>query len=144
MLKKAFLTFMLVGVIAILVLGAVNRTQARAGESSESDTVQGAQGEGETHLWLTRTGVVSAMDSERLLVEMESGESIEIGERAWEFAQQAGFSAQPGDVLQLVGFEEGDAFEVGALTNLTNQQNLQIRDPESGRPVWAGRGRRGN
>ncbi len=142
MLKKAFWTFILVGVIAILVLGAVNRTQARVGESSESDTV--AQGEGETHLWLTRTGVVSSKDSERLLVEMESGESIEIGERAWEFAQQAGFSAQPGDVLQLVGFEEGDAFEVGALTNLTNPQNLQIRDPETGRPVWAGRGRRGS
>lgn len=142
MLKKALLTFMLVGVIAILVLGAVNRTQARAGESSASDTV--TQGEGETHLWLTRTGVVSAFDSERLLVETESGKPIEIGERAWEFAQQAGFSVQPGDVLQLLGFEEGDAFEVGALTNLTNPQNLQIRDPESGRPVWAGRGRQGN
>ncbi len=142
MLKKAFWTFMLVGVIAILVLGAVNRTQARAGESSASDT--SAQGEGATHLWQTRIGVISALDSERLLVKMESGESIEIGERAWEFAQQAGFSAQPGDVLQLVGFEEGDAFEVGALTNLTNPQSLQIRDPESGRPVWAGRGRQGS
>jgi hypothetical protein len=41
----------------------------------------------------------------------------------------------------LVGFYEGDDFEVGQIDNATNGQTVLVRD-ENGRPLWAGRGRR--
>lgn len=143
MLKKAFWMLMLIGFAGVLIFGAINRTQARANEGGEgATTAQGAEGGGATQMWLTRTGVATAVDGESLWVALDSGEQLEIGERSWEYAQQAGFGVQSGDRLEIVGFEEGeDVFEVGAITNLSSQQSIQIRNPETGRPMWAGRGR---
>jgi hypothetical protein len=62
--------------------------------------------------------------------------------RAWWFAQEQDFGTEAGNGVRLVGFYEGDAFEVGQIVDTTLGKTVLIRD-DSGRPLWAGRGRRG-
>ena len=58
--------------------------------------------------------------------------------------------AQVGDQVTLRGFNEDEDlstgsdqhFEVGRIDNASNDQGVLIRE-ENGRPLWAGRGRRG-
>jgi hypothetical protein len=78
-----------------------------------------------------------------LVVEAATGQEIVIENRPWWFAQEQDFSARTGDRLTIVGFFENDEFEVGGITNLTTGKAVSIRE-ESGRPLWAGRGRRGS
>jgi hypothetical protein len=70
------------------------------------------------------------------------GEEVLIENRPWWFAQEQGFVAAEGDELAIVGFYEDGAFEAGRLDNLTTGLSVPIRE-ESGRPLWAGGGRRG-
>ena len=49
--------------------------------------------------------------------------------------------AQAGDSVSLTGFYEDGDFEVGQIDDQTTGQTVSLRD-ESGRPLWAGRGRR--
>jgi hypothetical protein len=74
--------------------------------------------------------------------ETSDGGQVTVENRPWLFAQEQGFSAQVGDQVTLTGFYEGDEFEVGQITDSTNGKAVRLRD-ESGRPGWAGRGRRG-
>ena len=92
--------------------------------------------------WLTIQGAILSVDANALVVQTDSGEQVVVENRAWWFAQEQGFSAQAGDQVTLVGFYEGDHFEVGRIDNATNGQMVRLRD-ENGRPLWAGRGRRG-
>jgi hypothetical protein len=100
-------------------------------------------GQAQVEEWLTMHGTVTSMDGDMLVVQTTAGEEIVVENRPWWFVQEQGFSAKPGDELTLVGFYENDAFEVGAITNLTSRDTVSIRE-ESGRPLWAGRGRRGS
>jgi len=70
-----------------------------------------------------------------------AGEQVVVENRPWSFAQEMGFAAQPGDQVTLVGFYEDETLEVGQIADASNGQTVQLRD-ESGRPMWAGRGRR--
>lgn len=195
MFKKIFISALLVGVIAVLVVGAINRTQAKAGnetgfwQEGEARIAQGAnqgrgagnasqgldisttgtrgQGQGRgagywntdqelpaTGVWgegqaqiselVEFTGQVSSLDNAALVVTTASGEIVEIADRAWMYAQEQGFMPQVGDDLTLTGFyETGDRLEVTHIENLTSGSGLVLRD-ENGRPMWAGRGRRGS
>ena len=186
MLKKTLLAVLFVGLIGLLVFGAVNRTLAKTGSG---DSYGGGHGNGQTALagdsqsygqaglggggqgngqgygaegnggsqaysgdgtatgqavvdeWLTLTGAVTAADADLLTVDTGSGE-VAVENRGWWYAQEQGFVAQVGDQVTLTGFYEGDAFEVGRIDNLTTGQTVTLRD-ENGRPLWAGRGRRG-
>jgi hypothetical protein len=82
------------------------------------------------------------VDADVLVVETVSGEQVTMENRPWWFAQEQGFSAQVGDQVTLIGFYEGDRFEVGQIDDITRGQTVLVRD-ENGRPLWAGRGRRG-
>ena len=42
----------------------------------------------------------------------------------------------------LYGFYEGDDFEIGAIEDVTSGERVTLRD-DTGRPLWAGRGRWG-
>ena len=83
-----------------------------------------------------------SVDANTLIVQTDSGEQVTVENRAWWFAQEQGFSAQVGDQVTLVGFYEGDDLEVGRIDDTTSGQTVLVRD-ENGRPLWAGRGRRG-
>lgn len=186
MLKKILLGALFIGLIGILVAGAVIRTMDRTalvaeahgpgygwgnGEAGTYATGGSGQGRGSyaqggnrggyggqgredapgdqtgagqanVEEWLTLHGTVVSVDADTLVVQTASGEQVTMENRLWWFAQEQGFSAQVGDQVMLVGFYDGDAFEVGRIDDTTNGQTVLVRD-ENGRPLWARRGRRG-
>ena len=92
---------------------------------------------------LTQSGAVTGVDAGVLTVQLDNGELVEMMGRPWTYAQEQGFTAQLGDRVTVVGFYEGDEFEVGQIDNDSTGLSVVIRE-ESGRPLWAGRGRRGS
>lgn len=176
MLKKIVLAVVLIGLVGLLVLGAVNRTLAKAatdegygngqgtgigngggqgngggrgqGNGGSQDTGSNqaygdgtGTGQAQVDEWLTLTGAVTAVDADLLAVDTAGGEVL-VENRGWWYAQEQGFAARVGDQVTLTGFYENDAFEVGQIDNLTTGQSVTLRD-QDGRPMWAGRGRRG-
>jgi hypothetical protein len=99
-------------------------------------------GQAQVDEWLTLQGTVLSVDADSLVVQADSGEQVIVENRAWWFAQEQGFTSREGDRVTVVGFYENDDFEVGQIDDLTTGQMVSIRDA-SGRPLWAGRGRRG-
>jgi hypothetical protein len=93
--------------------------------------------------WLTLSGTVISVDASLLAVQLDNGELVEMIGRPWTFAQEQGFTAEVGDRVTVVGFYEGDELEVGQIDNVSSGLGVEIRE-ESGRPLWAGRGRRGS
>jgi hypothetical protein len=185
MLKKIVLGTLFIGLIGILVIGAVIRMMDRTALVAEAQGYGHGRGNGEAGAyaaggsgqgfasaqpngrggyggqgredapgdqtgtgqanveeWLTLQGTVVSVDADTLVVQTDSGEQVTMENRPWWFAQEQGFSAQVGDWVTLVGFYEGDDFEVGQIDDTTNGQTVLVRD-ENGRPLWAGRGRRG-
>jgi hypothetical protein len=102
----------------------------------------GGFGQAEVGVWQEITGNVLSVDTAALIIQTSAGEEVEVTGRSWRFAQEQGFTAQADDVLTLVGFYEGDEFEVGRMDHLSSGQSVVLRD-ENGRPMWAGRGGRG-
>jgi hypothetical protein len=98
-------------------------------------------GQAEVDEWLELAGTVIAVDGSLMSVQMDNGELVEMLGRPWTFAQEQGFVAEDGHRVVLTGFYEDGEFEVGQLENLTTELSVSIRE-ESGRPLWAGRGRR--
>lgn len=96
----------------------------------------------EVDSWIGVEGTVTSVDSSQVFVSLLDGSSLEIAGRAWSYAQENGFSIQNGDRLRLTGFFENNELEVGSIENLTQGVSIQLRE-QSGRPLWAGRGRQG-
>lgn len=146
MLKRIVLGIALVAVIGLLVAGGIIRTVAKTGDGNCSEEAGEAAGIAE---WLKIEGTVMSADADALTVETVEGQEVVVDGRAWLFAQEWGFSPQPEDEVTLLGFYEddllaatGQRYEVGQISNDTTGEVLQIRD-QSGRPLWAGRNRRG-
>ena len=127
----------------------------RPGGSSDSDSHlsgrtegrgkgQGAQsGTDQAHAaqeWVTLAGVVTTVDEDTLLVQTDDGAQVVVEGRAWRFAQEEGFWAASGDEVMLTGFHEGEEFKVGRIEDTTSGPDVLLRE-DSGRPMWAGRGR---
>jgi hypothetical protein len=113
------------------------------GEGREGAPGDGTgSGQAQVDAWLAVEGTVSNVDSYALVVLASGNQEITVDGRAWRFAQEQGFWTQAGDQVTLRGFLEGDDFEVGQITDTTTSLSVHIRE-ESGRPLWAGRGRRG-
>ena len=94
-------------------------------------------GQAEVQEWITLQGRVTDIGESTMVIRLNSGELVTIEGRPWSFAQQQGFSAAVGDEVALTGFFEGENFEAGQLTNITNNLVIDIRQ-ENGRPLWAG------
>ena len=92
--------------------------------------------------WVTLQGTVVSVDADALVVETTAGEQVTVESRPWWFAQDQGFSTEVGNQVSVTGFYENGDFEAGEIVDLTAGQSVLIRD-ESGRPLWAGGGRRG-
>ncbi len=112
------------------------------GRGSSPSAPAGTQ-EGHAEDWVTLEGVVVAVDEDALLVQAHDHGQVTVEGRAWQVAQEQGFWAEPDDEVTLTGFTEDGEFKVAQLDNATNGQSVLTRD-ESGRPLWAGRGRWGN
>ena len=111
---------------------------AQAGGSGD----QTGTGQAQVDAWRDIAGTAVSVDTNALVVRTVEGEFITVENRPWLFAQEQGFWAQAGDQLSLLGFYEEGEFEVGRIDDLTSGQTITLRD-ETGRPMWAGRGRRG-
>jgi hypothetical protein len=161
--KKIVWSLVLIGLIGILVAGAVVRTVAKTGdvagtrgghgrnqanaEGSPNNAgamlpLQDGTGTGQVQVdeWLTFEGTVVSVDADALVLQTAAGDQVVIENRPWSYAREQGFAAQPGDQVTLVGFYEGKTLEVGQIADASNGQTVQLRD-ETGRPMWAGRGR---
>lgn len=127
--------------------GRGRNAQAAAGggygsENSADALADGtATGPAQVNEWLTLNGTVTSVDTNALVLQTGDGQEIVVENRAWWFAQDQGFSAAAGDSVTVVGFYEGQDFEVGRIDNLTSGQTADIREV-GGRPLWAGGGRR--
>lgn len=84
------------------------------------------------------TGTLDSAATDLWTVSSDSGFELDIEGRALSYLLDNGFQAEVGDALVIVGFWEGERFEVGTITNNNTQDSLMIRDA-SGRPMWAGR-----
>jgi hypothetical protein len=132
--------------------GATDRLQAQTTAPLGSTAPGEGTGIGlsEVDEWVTLDGVVASVDSVELVVQTTDGQEILVDGRPWLFTQEQGFSVQVGDHVTLIGFyEDGDpltssghSFEVGQIQNASTGQTVVIRE-DSGRPLWAGGGRRG-
>jgi hypothetical protein len=162
MLKKIVLGTLFVGLVAVLVIGAANRTSARASEAddaataSESSSGQGSRGQGsgvrgqgsgsdvaqaeEVVAWVTVDGAVTGVTDNEIVIDTADGQQVAVGGRPWSYAQEQQFTVQVGDRLRLQGFYEGEELEVGRIENQRSGATVQMRDT-SGRPMWSGRGR---
>ena len=143
MVKKLVLGALLVGLIGVLVIGAVIRTQDKtSGNSDGQGNGNGSgQGDGSGRVsaadWLTVDAAVEALDDSELSLSIE-GDTVTLQGRAWSYAQDAGLAVSAGDRLQLTGFyDESGLFEPGRIENLSTGQVVVLRD-DGGRPLWAG------
>lgn len=111
------------------------------GGQGQADAPGDGTGTGQAQVdeWLTLQGTIVSVTPDELVVQTTGGEQVLMDGRPWRFAQEAGFSAQAGDQLVLVGFYENGDFEVGQIENMATGQLVLIRD-ENGRPLWAGQG----
>ena len=114
----------------------------RGWEQEEASPGTRDMGQAQVDAWLTMQGTVASIDVNGLVILTADGQEIVMANRPWWFAQDAGFVAEVGDEVDLVGFYEGEGFEVGQITNATSGQIVPIRE-QNGRPLWAGGGRRG-
>lgn len=158
MIKKVVWGLVALVLVGILVAGAIVRTAAKTGDVEGAQGAfgrerGGGQGQGlgledeagtgqaQVDEWITVQGSVVEIGEDLLLVAGDEGTEIVVENRPWQFAQEQGFAAQAGDRLTLTAFYEGDRLEVGQVANERTGQSVRLRD-ESGRPMWAGRGRR--
>lgn len=92
--------------------------------------------------WVVLEGVVADIVDEGLIIEQSDGSELIVEGRAWSYAQELGFETKIGSQVSLVGFYEGDDFEVGTIIDESTGSEVVLREP-NGRPLWAGNGRRG-
>ncbi len=171
MVKKLVLGALFLMISAALIYGGIHRTAARlengngfggrdrqqitSGDQTEfnSNGYRGGEHSGNVNDenilpelidQIVFNGNAVEVTADYLIVKTDDGQEVLVENRAWWFAQDAGFSAIPGDKIVLAGFiDDGGTFEVSWLFNQTSSQEIFIRD-DSGRPNWAGNGRNRN
>lgn len=156
MAKKWIIGIVIVALTGLLVYGAVLRTSARSepvtagGRGNQAEGGLGRGRSADTSLnqplnqalldqWVTVTGTVSQMDAVHLQITTNDGQVIELENRPWQFIQST-LKVAVGDAVTLVGFYEGETFEIGKITVEKTGQLVAVRD-DYGRPLWSGRGR---
>ena len=92
--------------------------------------------------WETINGLVTSVEESELVVLTDAGQEIPVKLAPEWFWEQQGVALIVGDVVQVIGFWEGDSFEVAQISIAGSQESVTLRD-EDGRPLWAGRGGQG-
>ena len=169
MLKKILLGTLFVGLIGILVTGAVVRTidrtelvaeaQGRGRGNGETGTYT-AEGSGQENArnsvaqrqypnnetspqeWLESEGIVvqAPADGVDLVIQTSDGQEVKVGTGP-EYMASQGFTLQAGDPVQVRGYWEDGELKAAQVTRLADGQTITLRD-EAGHPAWAGNGKR--
>ena len=95
-----------------------------------------------TSAWPTYKGTLVEM-GEHFILETEDGQTIELGTGPSTYFETLDFALSVGDQISATGFHEDGEFKVKDLTNHTTGQSVTLRD-DTGKPAWAGQGRRRN
>lgn len=119
--------------------GLGSRNGRQAGQAT-ANTGQQPDPQAEVAEWLSLNGVVSSVAEDEVIITLEDGTALLIEGRALSFAWEQGMVLSAGDQVRLAAFTEDGAYEIGGIQNLTTGQVTLLRE-ESGRPLWAGRGR---
>jgi hypothetical protein len=85
------------------------------------------------------SGEVIALEGGEVTIQTADGE-LEVHLCPEWYWEAEGIALDPGDEVEATGFYEGDEFETARIENLTTGESVTLRD-DSGRPMWAGRGR---
>jgi len=85
----------------------------------------------------TLRGVAVEADND-LVLRTESGDVL-VGLGPAHYREQAGFTIQIGDELEVSGFDEAAEFKAASVYDLTTGARITLRD-SSGHPMWAGQG----
>ena len=102
-------------------------------DPSQANTAEAGGQQGPTiHL----SGEVTAVEGNLLTVVGTDGLPVEAMLGPPWFWTESGIPLNPGDQIELEGFESAAHMEVNWLTNQTTEQTIQLRTPE-GVPVWA-------
>jgi len=145
-MRRFLLVGLFVGLVAILVVGGINRTLAQTSTplfGSPNDKTQGlgaGSSTGETlpvpNAPATVKGIIDAVNSHAIELTASTGEKIEISGRGWRYAQEQGFSAQAGDPLSLsMLIDSNGRLEILSMENLNTQLKITLRD-HAGKPLW--------
>lgn len=131
-----------------------NRTDDTIGEDSSSEGGwRGGGGNAQTpgensgiglaevDTWLTFSGTVESVSQDLWTITLTDGSTLEIEGRKLSFMHEQGFSVDVGDNLTIIGFFEGERFEIGQIMKTYSGEMITIRD-QNGRPLWSG-GRQG-
>lgn len=109
------------------------------GRQAGSETLGEGLADNPVETWEPLSGSVFTLEDDELTIETAEGAvTVHLGpEWYWE---TEGITLAEGDQVLVSGFYEDDTFEVASIENLTAGQTVTLRD-ETGRPLWAGRGR---
>lgn len=140
MFKKIFLGAAFMGLIALLVIGGIRRTQEKLTQTTttgDHETGDNHDIDGETAVdeWQTVTATVSDVRANGLWLQLENGETIRLQRQPWVYAQKQGFSAQAGDTVRLTGYTNADGFQICTAHSPASGQKIRLRD-ENGRSLW--------
>ena len=123
--------------------GAYGRGQGFQAGGGRGGAVGAGDGVGLDHpadTWITVSGTVVAFDGDLTIQTAEGEMVIHLG-ATW-YWDANGIALDAGDEVEVRGFYDGDEFEAGWIRNVTTGEEIEMRD-ETGRPLWAGRGRWG-
>jgi hypothetical protein len=82
----------------------------------------------------------TVVETEELLIQTASGESVQVGLGPSFYRDSAGFALQAGESVRVSGFWEDGEFKATQIESLDSGASIVLRDT-SGRPMWAGQGR---
>ena len=89
--------------------------------------------------WQTVEGIV--VETDELVIHLDSGETLQIGPGPSHYRDSQGFALSAGERVQVDGYFEDGEFKAAKVVKLDTGQSIVLRD-SSGRPMWAGQGRR--
>ena len=117
-------------------------SQGKAGGSA-NDRQYPNYAENPPQEWLVYDGAVVQVPAEGLdlVIETSDGERLTVGTGPM-YMDSQGFTLQAGELVQVHGYWENGEFKAAQLTCLSDGRTITLRD-DNGRPLWAGRGRRG-
>jgi hypothetical protein len=107
-------------------------------EGTESDPAIEADHPMET--WISLAGVVTEVGVDTT-IETDAGPVV-VGLGPDWYREGVSLALSEGDEIVVTGFYEDGEFKAAAIENLSTSAALDLRD-QTGRPLWAGRGRNG-
>ena len=89
--------------------------------------------------WVTIQGTLMSFQGNNITMGTAEGDLITFQTGQPRFFVSQGITFQVGDVIEVLGYDQGGQFMAGDITQLSTGLRVMLRDP-NGRPLWAGPG----